>query len=100
GRGTSDMKGDDAAALTALIRMKKEGFVPDRDIIVAFTADEEAEGDANGVDFLLQNHRDLVDAEIAFNPDSGGGGLKNGKPIYYGVQTSEKLYATYYFDTE
>ncbi len=100
GRGTSDMKGDDAAVLTSLIRMKKEGFVPDRDIIVMFTADEEAEGDANGVDFLLTNHRDLVDAEIAFNPDSGGGGLKAGKPIYYGVQTSEKLYATYIFETE
>jgi acetylornithine deacetylase/succinyl-diaminopimelate desuccinylase-like protein len=100
GRGTSDMKGDDAAVLTALIRMKKEGFVPDRDIIVAFTADEEAEGDANGVNFLLSQHRDLVDAEVAFNPDSGGGGLKAGKAIYYGVQTSEKLYATYIFETE
>jgi acetylornithine deacetylase/succinyl-diaminopimelate desuccinylase-like protein len=100
GRGTSDMKGDDAAVLTALIRMKKEGFVPDRDIIVAFTADEEAEGDANGVDFLLSQHHDLVDAEVAFNPDSGGGGLKNGKAIYYGVQTSEKLYATYIFEAE
>ncbi len=100
GRGTSDMKGDDAAMLTALIRMKKEGFVPDRDIIVAFTADEEAEGDANGVDYLLSKHPDLVNAEVAFNPDSGGGGLKDGKPIYYGVQTSEKLYATYIFETE
>jgi acetylornithine deacetylase/succinyl-diaminopimelate desuccinylase-like protein len=100
GRGTSDMKGDDAAALTALIRMKKEGFVPDRDIIVIFTADEEAEGDANGVNFLLTNHRELVDAAVAFNPDSGGGGLKHGKPIYYGVQTSEKLYATYIWETE
>ena len=100
GRGTSDMKGDDAAMLTALIRMKREGFVPDRDIIVAFTADEEAEGDANGVDYLLQKRPELVDASVAFNPDSGGGGLKNGKPIYYGVQTSEKLYATYIFETE
>jgi acetylornithine deacetylase/succinyl-diaminopimelate desuccinylase-like protein len=100
GRGTSDMKGDDAAMLTALIRFKKEGFVPDRDIIVAFTADEEAEGDANGVDWLLKTHHNLLDAEIAFNPDSGGGGLKAGKPIYYGVQTSEKLYATFIFETE
>jgi acetylornithine deacetylase/succinyl-diaminopimelate desuccinylase-like protein len=100
GRGTSDMKGDDAAMLTALIRIKKEGFVPDRDLIVAFTADEEAEGDANGVDWLLKTHPDVVNAEVAFNPDDGGGALKNGKPIYYGVQTSEKLYVTFIFETE
>jgi acetylornithine deacetylase/succinyl-diaminopimelate desuccinylase-like protein len=100
GRGTSDMKGDDAAAVTSLIRMRKEGFVPDRDIIVIFTADEEAEGDANGVDFLLKTHPELVNASVAFNPDSGGGGLKNGKPIYYGVQTSEKLYVTFTWETE
>ncbi|HWE46161.1 MAG TPA: M20/M25/M40 family metallo-hydrolase [Caulobacteraceae bacterium] len=100
GRGTSDMKGDDSAMLTALIRMKKEGFVPDRDIIVAFTADEEAEGDANGPDYLFKNRPELVNAGEAFNADSGGGGLKNGKPIYYGIQTSEKLYATYVFETE
>ncbi|HEY3813803.1 MAG TPA: M20/M25/M40 family metallo-hydrolase [Caulobacteraceae bacterium] len=100
GRGTSDMKGDDVAMLTALIRMKKDGFVPDRDIIVAFTADEEAEGDANGVDYLLKTRPDLVNPSVAFNADSGGGGEKDGKPIYYGVQTSEKLYATYIFETE
>jgi acetylornithine deacetylase/succinyl-diaminopimelate desuccinylase-like protein len=100
GRGTSDMKGDDAAVLESLIRMKREGFVPDRDIIVAFTADEEAEGDANGVDWLLTAHRDLVDASVVFNPDAGGGGLLHGKRVSYGIQTSEKLYATYALETE
>lgn len=99
GRGTSDIKGDDAALIESLIRMKREGFVPDRDIIVAFTADEEAQGDANGVDWLLKAHRDLVDASIVFNPDSGGGGLLAGKRVSYGIQTSEKLYTTFALDT-
>ncbi len=90
GRGTIDMKGQDASTLTALIRLKKEGYVPDRDIIVAFTADEEAGGDANGVDWLVKNHRDLVDAEFVINPDSGYGGEKDGKKLYLGIQTSRE----------
>ncbi|MDB5396347.1 MAG: uncharacterized protein JWM91_3853 [Rhodospirillales bacterium] len=95
GRGTIDMKGQDASTLTALIRLKKEGYIPDRDIIVAFTADEEAGGDANGVDWLLKNHRDLVDAEFVINPDSGEGRYKNGHKLYLGIQTSEKEYMTF-----
>ena len=95
GRGTIDMKGQDASTLTALIRLKKEGYVPDRDIIVAFTADEEAGGDANGVDWLVKNHRDLIDAEFVINPDSGYGGEKGGKKLYLGIQTSEKEYMTF-----
>src|ERR1700691_4337878 len=61
GRGTQDMKSDDAIAVAAFIRMKKEGYVPERDIILALTADEEG-GLSNGVDWLLKNHRDLIDA--------------------------------------
>jgi acetylornithine deacetylase/succinyl-diaminopimelate desuccinylase-like protein len=95
GRGTIDMKGQDAATLTALVRLKSEGYVPDRDIIVAFTADEEAGGDANGVDWLMKAHRDLVDAEFAINPDSGDPKYKNGKKIQMAVQTSEKQYMTF-----
>ncbi len=95
GRGTIDMKGQDAATLAALIRLKKEGYVPDRDIIVAFTADEEAGGDANGVDWLMKNHRDLVDAEFVINPDSGEPLYKDGKKIMMKVQTSEKQYMTF-----
>ena len=71
GRGTQDMKDSDAIAVTDFIRLKKEGFVPDRDIILALTADEEG-GKSNGVDWLLKNHRELIDAEYALNPDSGG----------------------------
>jgi len=95
GRGTIDMKGQDAATLTALIRLKKEGYVPDRDIIVAFTADEEAGGDANGVDWLMKNHRDLMDAEFVINPDSGDAASDHGKPVFLGVQTAEKQYMTF-----
>lgn len=95
GRGTIDMKGQDASTLTALIRLKQEGYKPDRDIIVAFTADEEAGGDANGVDWLMKNHRKLVDADFVVNPDSGDAASKNGKPLFLGVQTAEKQYMTF-----
>ena len=100
GRGTIDMKGQDAATLTALIRLKKEGYVPDRDIIVAFTADEEAGGDANGVDWLLKNHRNLVDAEFVINPDSGDAASDHGKPVFMGVQTAEKQYMTFAWEAK
>lgn len=94
GRGTQDMKDSDAIAVVSLIRMKKEGFVPDRDIILALTADEEG-GQSNGVDWLLTNHRDLVDAEFALNPDSGGVDGEKGKAVIVGVEATEKLYADY-----
>ena len=98
GRGTADMKSEDAAALAALIRLKQEGFVPDRDLIVALTSDEES-GDANGVDWLLKTHRDLVDAGLVINPDAGGGVFQDGKRLYYGIQTSEKVYVTFQAET-
>jgi acetylornithine deacetylase/succinyl-diaminopimelate desuccinylase-like protein len=99
GRGTEDMKGDDALILTALIRMKKEGFVPDRDIIAAFTADEEGGGEEPGVQWLFDKHRDLVESGLALNVDGDGAVWKNGVPYYVGVETSEKLYATYELET-
>ena len=92
GRGTQDMKGSDAIAVVDLIRMKKEGFVPDRDIILALTADEEG-GKSNGVDWLLKNHRDLIDAEYALNPDSGQ--VHTDKPETVEFEATEKLYADY-----
>ena len=94
GRGTQDMKNSDAVAVAALLRMKKEGFVPDRDIILALTADEEG-GVDNGVEWLLKNHRDLVDAEFAINPDSGGVDSEAGKPTAFNVDATEKLYADF-----
>ena len=94
GRGTTDMKNDDASLVANLIRLKKEGFVPDRDIIVALTEDEE-NGDANGVQWLIANHPELIDAEYCVNPDGGGGDSKNGKDIVMPLQTSEKVYLDY-----
>ena len=94
GRGTTDMKGDDASLVASLIRLKQEGFVPVRDIIVALTEDEE-NGDANGVQWLLANHRDLIDADYCINPDGGGGNMKNGKEVVMTIQTSEKIYFDY-----
>ena len=94
GRGTQDMKDSDAAMIDAFIRLKREGFVPDRDVILALTADEEG-GKSNGVDWLLKNHRDLVNATFALNPDSGGPELDAGKATSMGVEATEKLYADY-----
>lgn len=94
GRGTQDMKVDDAIAVADLIRMKREGFVPDRDIILALTADEEG-GTSNGVAWLIANHRDLIDAEYALNPDAGGVVLDKGKPVSMEFEATEKLYADF-----
>lgn len=94
GRGTTDMKNKDADLVANFIRLKKESFVPDRDLILALTDDEEG-GDANGIQWLLANHRDLIDAEYCINPDGGGGDTKDGKPIVMEVQTSEKVYINY-----
>jgi acetylornithine deacetylase/succinyl-diaminopimelate desuccinylase-like protein len=94
GRGTQDMKDGDAIMVTTLIRMKKEGYQPDRDIILALTADEEG-GASNGVDWLIKNHRELIDAEFVLNPDGGGVTTENGKPVMMEVDATEKLYADY-----
>jgi len=94
GRGTQDMKDCDAILVTTFLRLHKEGFHPDRDLILALTADEEG-GKSNGVDWLLKNHPDLVHAAFAFNPDGGGVDLQNGKAITADVDASEKLYADY-----
>jgi acetylornithine deacetylase/succinyl-diaminopimelate desuccinylase-like protein len=94
GRGTQDMKESDAASVTTFIRLKKEGFVPDRDVILALTADEEG-GQSNGVDWLLKNHRELVDAGFALNADAGGLNTAKGKPVNLGVEATEKLYADF-----
>ena len=94
GRGTQDMKDGDAVMSTTLIRFKKEGFVPDRDIILALTADEEG-GTSNGVDWLIKNHRELIDAEFVLNHDGGGILSEQGKPQFMTVDASEKLYSDY-----
>jgi acetylornithine deacetylase/succinyl-diaminopimelate desuccinylase-like protein len=99
GRGTIDMKNGDAALVESLIRLKREKFIPDRDVIVAFTADEEAGGDANGPAFLLREHRDLIDAALVVNLDDVAGRTKNGERQFLGIGTSEKTYVTFTLET-
>src|SRR5438309_1533939 len=94
-RGSGDDKYMAAAFIANLIRYRQEGYKPDRDIIVALETDEEIlDKDALGIQWLLKNHRDLVDAEFALN-EGGGVGLKDGKPIRNSVQTSEKVSVSY-----
>src|SRR5688572_24633986 len=89
GRGTADDKGMASIFVANVFRLKREGYVPDRDIIIALTADEES-GPANGVDWLLKNHKELVDAALVIN-EGGGGTLRNGKPLFNSVQATEKI---------
>ncbi|HEY4089597.1 MAG TPA: M20/M25/M40 family metallo-hydrolase [Bryobacteraceae bacterium] len=94
GRGVTDMKGDDALAIETFLRMKREGFQPSRDLILALTSDEET-GPANGVQYLVKEHRDLIDAAFGINFDAGGGDIKSGKKLYVGLQAAEKMYESY-----
>jgi acetylornithine deacetylase/succinyl-diaminopimelate desuccinylase-like protein len=94
GRGTQDVKSGDAILIATLIRFKKEHFVPDRDLIVALTADEEG-GTSNGVDWLIKNRHDLIDAEYVLNPDSGGIDSESGKVVSVQLGATEKLYSDY-----
>lgn len=93
GRGTTDDKDEAAIHVANFIRFKQEGYVPDRDLIIALTADEEG-GPENGVKWLVEEHRELIDAEYALN-EGGGGASRNGKRVSNDVQASEKIYQTF-----
>ena len=94
-RGSSDDKYMAASFVTNLIRYRQESYKPDRDIIVALETDEEIlDHDGVGIQWLLNNHRDLIDAELALN-EGGGVGLRDGKPIRNSVQTTEKVSLSY-----
>ncbi len=98
GRGTTDMKDEDASLVSNLIRLWQEKFLPERDIIVALTDDEEG-GSFNGIQWLLANHRELINAEYCINPDGGGGDIKNGREVIMTIQTSEKVYSDFTLET-
>jgi len=95
GRGTLDIKGELALLTTTFLRLKSENYVPKRDLIIAFTGDEETSG-ASAED-LIKNHRDLIAAEFALNSDGGGGVLDEatGKPVVSFIQGAEKTSASY-----
>jgi len=96
GRGTSDDKSMAAQFVANLIRLKEEGFKPDRDLILALTADEEG-GAFNGVDWLVKNHRDLIDAEFAIN-EGGGGTMRGGRYLTNEIQASEKVFQDFHLE--
>ncbi|HEU5171660.1 MAG TPA: M20/M25/M40 family metallo-hydrolase [Gemmatimonadales bacterium] len=93
GRGSSDNKAGAATLVANFIRYRREGFLPDRDLIVVLTADEETSG--NAIRWLVEQRRDLIDAEYALNTDGGGGELRDGKPVAFQVQTAEKVYLSF-----
>ena len=97
GRGTGDDKAQAAIWIANLIRYKREGYKPDRDIIVALTADEEGGGPYNGVDWLLKNKRELIDAELCLNEGGWGDALGDTK-IANNIQVSEKYVINYRFE--
>ena len=97
GRGTGDDKAQAAVWIATLIRFKREGFKPDRDIIVALTADEEGGGPYNGVDWLLKNHRDLIDAEFALNEGGWGEDVARQEDLQR-LQVSEKYVINFRFE--
>ena len=94
GRGTQDMKDSDAALVATFLRLHREGYVPERDLILALTADEEG-GNFNGAHWLVENHRELVDAAFVINPDAGGIDLDHGKAVEADVEATEKIYADF-----
>jgi acetylornithine deacetylase/succinyl-diaminopimelate desuccinylase-like protein len=94
GRGTQDMKDADAALVATFLRLHREGYKPRRDLILALTADEEG-GKFNGASWLVNEHRDLVDAAYVINPDAGGIELDHGHPVVADVEATEKVYADY-----
>ena len=98
GRGTLDDKAMAAIFVANLIGMKRDDVKTNRDIILALTADEEG-GPDNGVDWLLRQHRDLVEADLVIN-EGGGGRMRNGKYQLNSVQASEKTYTNFLLEVK
>ncbi len=98
GRGTRDMKEGDAILMMGFLRLKREGYQPDRDLILALTADEET-GNANGIDWLLKNHKDWINAEYCINLDGGEFEHLRGKRVLAGLQATEKVYQDFQLET-
>ncbi|MGA8671436.1 MAG: M20/M25/M40 family metallo-hydrolase [Terracidiphilus sp.] len=94
GRGTQDMKDSDAALVFTFLRLHREGYEPRRDVILALTADEEG-GKFNGAAWLVQQHRELVDAAFVINPDAGGVELDHGRTVVADVEATEKVYSDF-----
>ncbi|MEO8704876.1 MAG: M20/M25/M40 family metallo-hydrolase [Kofleriaceae bacterium] len=98
GRGTGDDKAMAATWVATLIRLKQEGYKPDRDLILVLETDEEISDEHGfGITWLLAKHRDLIDAELAIN-EGAGVGMKDGKPIWNAIQTTEKVFQSFWLE--
>ncbi len=95
GRGTSDIKGGATTLISAMLRLKREHVMLKRTIIMALTAGEESGGGYVGVEWLVKNHRELIDAELCLNVDGGDPQIRHGKRVLRAVQTSEKIYTSF-----
>ncbi len=94
GRGTTDNKAGVVALVANFIRLRQEGYEPDRDLIMVLTGNEEST--MEGIAHLAQERRELLDAELALNTDSGGGVFDaNGEPSTFMIQMAEKRYQTF-----
>ena len=96
GRGTIDDKDEAAIHMTNMIRWQREDYRPDRDIIIALTADEEG-GPSNGIQHLLAGYPQLLDAAFALN-EGGGGAIRDGERIAHTVQAAEKIYQSFHLE--
>lgn len=98
GRGTADDKAMAVIWIANLIRYKKEGYRPDRDLIVVLETDEEiSDRNGYGIKWLLKNQRALIDAEYALN-EGGGVATRDGKAVWNSVQTTEKLFQSFWLE--
>jgi acetylornithine deacetylase/succinyl-diaminopimelate desuccinylase-like protein len=96
GRGSGDDKGGLVPSMVALMKLRQSGFRPDREVILLYTGDEETQG--KGAELGATEWRKWTDAEFVLNADAGGGGFtRDGKPLGFGLQTSEKTFQSYYF---
>lgn len=94
-RGAADDKSMSAIWVDTMVRFKREGYRPRRTLKLALTCGEETNGALNGAEYLVRNHRELIDAAFAVN--EGGGGLLDagGKPALLAIQVGEKLSQNY-----
>ena len=95
GRGTADDKSMAAIFVDIMMRMSRSGYQPERDLKLALTCGEETPNTFNGASYLLENHRELMDASFALNEGGGGRMDKDGVRSYNGIQAGEKLYQDY-----
>ena len=95
GRGVADDKAMAAVLVDTLIRFQKTGYRPQRTVKIALTCGEETNGAFNGVEWLVDNRRELIDAEFAINEGGGGTADEDGKVVEQAIQVGEKIFANY-----